>query len=98
MHNVIIFVLTQHEDNNAMTKEAIKQLPYDLSALLPKGAIKEISQNTGLDRNSVRMILQGIWSNEEVIQAAVLILNRQKAAIEETTTALQGNNFMGSTC
>jgi hypothetical protein len=99
VHNVIIFVLTQHEDNTAMTKEAIKQLPHDLSTLLPKGAIKEISETTGLDRNSVRMILLGIWSNEAVIQAALSILDRQRAAIEETTAILsKSNNFMGSTC
>lgn len=90
-------MLTQHEDNTAMTKEAIKQLPHDLSTLLPKGSIKEISETTGLDRNSVRMILLGIWSNESVIQAALSILNRQKTAIEETTSILSKSN-MGSTC
>lgn len=71
-----------------MTKEAIKQLHSNLTQILPKGAIKEISAETGLDRNSVRMILQGVWSNERVIQAALKILTRQKTAIEQTINDL----------
>lgn len=66
-----------------MTKEAIKQLSYDLLTLLPHGSIKEISQITGLDRNSVRMILRGVWSNENVINATLSILKRQKDQIEQ---------------
>ena len=66
-----------------MTKEAIKQMSYDLLLLLPRGAIKEISAKTGLDRNSVRSILRGIWSNQAVIDAAKSILSRHRDQIEQ---------------
>lgn len=71
-----------------MTKEAIKQLSYDILSLLPRGGINEIARRTGMDRNSVRMILRGVWSNESVIQAARDILEQQKTQIEKAVAEM----------
>ena len=77
---------TTHNDNKNMTKEAIKQL--DILLLLPWGALKEISQITGLDRNSVRSILRGYWNNPAVVEAAISILKRQKEQIDLALRAM----------
>lgn len=71
-----------------MTKEAIKSLSYDLITLLPRGSISAIAEKTGLNRNSVRMILRGVWSNEAVIQEALTILERQKNIYERAISAM----------
>lgn len=80
---------TTHNDNKNMTKEAIKQMSYDILTLLPRGALKDISQKTGLDRNSVRSILRGIWSNQTVINAAMEILRAQKNMIEQAIREME---------
>jgi hypothetical protein len=79
-----------------MTKEQVRLLPLDLIATLPKGAIKEISEKTGLDRNSVRFILRGHWNNPDVISEAIFILERQ---IEESTRIIDTlKTNLGSIC
>jgi hypothetical protein len=69
-----------------MTKEAISQI--DILPLLPRGALKDISQTTGLDRNSVRSILRGYWNNPVVVEAAVSILKRQREQIDLALRAM----------
>lgn len=72
-----------------MTKEAVKALPRPITQILPKGSLKEISDKVGLDRNSVRMVLHGVWSNERVIQAALEILERHRAEVDDTIQELR---------
>ena len=74
-----------------MTKEAIKQMSYTLIDLLPRGAIKEISKKTGLDRNSVRMILKGVWSNSQVIDCALQILIKHRNQVETAIVEISQN-------
>lgn len=64
-------------------KSYIKNLPFKIINLLPYGSIKVISEETGIDRNNIRRILQGEWSNEEVVKRALALLEKQKILIEE---------------
>lgn len=66
-----------------MNKETVKALPVKIIDLLPYGSIKVISEETGIDRNNVRRILRGEWTNEEVMRKALELLEKQKQLIEE---------------
>jgi len=72
-----------------MSKTAIRALinqEINIISLLPRGAMKEISERTGLDRNSIRLILQGVWNNQNVMTVVLEILQRNKSLTE---TAIQ---------
>jgi hypothetical protein len=66
-----------------MDREFVKQLPTPIIDLLPYGAIKVISEETGIDRNNVRKILRGEWNNPDVIRRALELLEKQQSLIEE---------------
>lgn len=66
-----------------MNKEFVKTLPTQIIDLLPYGSIKVLSDETGIDRNNIRRILRGEWSNEAVVSRALALLEKQKTLIEE---------------
>jgi len=67
-----------------MDKNYVKSLKVSLLDLLPYGSLKVLAEETNIDRNSIRRILRGEWSNEEVVRRALAILEAQKIKIEET--------------
>lgn len=66
-----------------MDKFFVKGLESHLLDLLPRGSILKIADETGIDRNSIRRILRGEWTNEAVIRRALEILEQYKQQIEE---------------
>ena len=59
------------------SKEWVLSRPYPLLQELPKGSILALSQEFGLNRNSIRQILKGRWDNSAVVEAAVRILEER---------------------
>jgi predicted transcriptional regulator len=66
-----------------MDKFFVKGLESHLLDLLPRGSIQKIADETGIDRNSIRRILRGEWTNEAVIRRALEILEQYKQQIDE---------------
>ena len=66
-----------------MDKNYVKALKVSILDLLPYGSLKTIAEETSIDRNSIRRILRGEWTNEEVVRRALAILEAHKIKIEE---------------
>ena len=70
-----------------MDKFFVKSLNTSILDLLPRGGIKKIAEETGIDRNLIRRILKGEWTNESVVKRALEILEEHRTKIEETLLA-----------
>ena len=66
-----------------MDKNYVKTLKVGILDLLPYGSLKVLAEDTGIDRNSIRRILRGEWTNEDVVKRALDILEKHKVQIEE---------------
>ena len=66
-----------------MDKFFVKSHKTAILDLLPSGSIKLLAEETGIDRNNIRRILKGEWTNEDVVRRALAILEAHKIKIEE---------------
>lgn len=66
-----------------MDKFFVKSHENRILDLLPSGSIKLLAEETGIDRNNIRRILKGEWTNEAVVKRALDILEKHKEQIEE---------------
>ena len=57
-------------ENLRVTRQELK----GLEDALPHGAKKKIAEHLDLHRNSVDKVFQGVWDNEEMIEAACTLI------------------------
>lgn len=60
-----------------MNKENLKSLKN----LLPHGSIKKIAHQTNMSEQSVSKVLEGYWSNDNILKVAVALLQKEYQAI-----------------
>ncbi|MCB0707449.1 MAG: hypothetical protein KDC34_19165 [Saprospiraceae bacterium] len=66
-----------------MDKHFIRSLPHKITDLLQHGSIKNLSDQSGLSRISIKQILDGHWTNEEVVKAAFEMLHKDNEKVQQ---------------